>query len=151
MSGKSLLPIKKFYVVLFLTGAIILVASLEAIIAVKDADLFLQWADENFPGAVIDSHIFSQFVSSNLALYFLKILIPGTIALTAYISATKSMVTWLMSYVWVVLGFGGLAFAASGMDFQSLFFYLNGVLYTALILFIYFSIGISRQEAGGER
>jgi len=150
MSEKRHLPIKKFYIILALTSILVLVASIEALIVVKDGNLFIQWAAENFPESAPDNLLFTQYVSSNLAIYLLKVVIPSTIAIMAFVTHTKARYTQLVTYVWVILSFGGLAYTTADMNFQSAFFYLNGLVYTALILYIYFGVGISRDNTGGE-
>ncbi|WP_422487075.1 hypothetical protein [Gudongella sp. DL1XJH-153] len=150
MSEKNHLPLKKFYILLFITSILVLVASIEALILVKDGDLFLQWAHDNFPDTTPDSILFTQYVSSNLSIYFLKVLIPASIATVAFITATKARFTPIVVYIWIVLSFGGLAFTTADMNFQSIFFYINGLFYTGLILYIYFIVGLSRDNIGGE-
>ena len=150
MSEKRHLPIKKFYIILALTSILVLVASIEALIVVKDGNLFIQWAAENFPESAPDNLLFTQYVSSNLAIYLLKVVIPSTIAIMAFVTHTKARYTQLVTYVWVILSFGGLAYTTADMNFQSAFFYLNGLVYTALVLYIYFGVGISRDNTGGE-
>jgi hypothetical protein len=150
MSEKRHLPLKKFYIILALTSMLVLIASLEALIVVKDGSLFIQWAAENFPDTTPDNLLFTQYVSSNLAIYFLKVVIPSTIAVMAFVTHTKAEFSPLVVYIWVILSFGGLAYTTADMNFQSVFFYLNGLIYTALILYIYFAVGISRDNIGGE-
>ncbi len=150
MSEKSHLPLNKFYILLFITSTLVLIASIEALILVKGGELFLQWAQENFPGTTPDNFLFTQYVSSNLSIYFLKVLIPATIAIVAFITATKARLTPIVVYIWIILSFGGLAFTTADMNFQSIFFYINGLFYTGLILYIYFIVGLSRDNTGGE-
>lgn len=138
------------YIILALTSVLVILASIEALMVVKDGDLFIRWAAENFPDAVPDDVLFTQYVSSNLAVYFLKVVIPSTIAIMAFLTHAKAKFTPLAIYIWVILSFGGLAYTTADMNFQSVFFYLNGLIYTALILYIYFGVGISRDNTGGE-
>lgn len=150
MSEKNHLPLNNFYILLLISSILILIASIETLILVKDGELFLQWAHENFPGTTPDNFLFTQYVSSKLSIYFLKIMIPATIATVAFITATKARLTPIVVYVWIVLSFGGLAFTTADMNFQSIFFYINGIFYTGLILYIYFIVGLSRYTTGGE-
>ncbi|MGM0396618.1 MAG: hypothetical protein ACQEP4_06145 [Bacillota bacterium] len=150
MTEKNHLSLGKFYILLLITSLLILVASIEALILGKDGGMFLQWAMENFPEDIPDNLLFSQYVSSNLSIYFLKVIIPSSIAVTAFLTATRTRFTGIMVYIWVILSFGGLAFTNADMNFQSAFFYINGLLYTGLIFYIYFLIGISRDSMGGE-
>ncbi len=150
MSEKRHLSARKFYIILAMTSMLVLLASFEALLVVKDGNLFIQWAAENFPDNNPDDLLFTQYVSSNLAIYFLKVVIPSTIAIMAFVTHTKAKLSPLVIYVWVILSFGGLAYTTADMNFQSAFFYLNGLVYTALILYIYFGVGISRDNTGGE-
>lgn len=150
MSEKNHLSLNKFYIILSLTSILVLLASVEALLLVKDGDIFLKWARENFPDNAPDNILFTQYVSSNLAMYFLKVIIPSTIAVMAFITHTKAKFSHIVVYIWVILSFGGLAYSTADMNFQSAFFYLNGIIYTGLILFIYFGVGISRDNTGGE-
>ncbi|MCR3955391.1 MAG: hypothetical protein NUK57_03775 [Gudongella sp.] len=150
MGEKRHLSAKSFYILIVLASILVLAASFEALIIVKDGNLFIQWATENFPDSRPDDILFTQYVSSNLALYFLKVVIPSTIAIMAFVTHTKAKLSPLVIYIWVILSFGGLAYTTADMNFQSVFFYLNGFIYTALILYIYFGVGISRDNTGGE-
>jgi len=146
MSNDSHLSIKIFYFLVGISGLIILLSSFEAILRVKDYEIFLIWAKDNFPLQTIDDSLFSTYVTSELSMYFIKIIIPISISITAFFSLNKIRFSKIFIYIWTVLAIGGFSYTLIELNFKSVFFYSILALYILLVLFIYFSIGLSRES-----
>ena len=105
MGNVDRLSKKNFYILVSLSGIIILLSSFEAILKVKDYELFLMWAKDNFPQQSIDQSLFNTYVTSELSIYLIKVLIPISISIMAFFALTRIRYSKIFVYVWIVLGF----------------------------------------------
>lgn len=143
---------KSFYLLVGICASIILLSSLETAVKVKDSVLFAEWAHLAFPDTTPGQEHFSLYVSSILTIYLFKLVVPSSIALTAFLVLNREGKLGVMSYIWVVLSIGGLAFHIVDRDIDSIFYYIGIVLYIILVLLIYL-IALKRNytaSKGGE-
>lgn len=138
--GMAKFPKRQLYIILLTAAAIILAASLETLVRVKDLSLFREWlaeADktEGFPLA--DEEAYKIYVASHLSSFFVKIIIPAGLALHSYFAYIKLRFNGLFIFLWTVLAAMGLAQTFTAWNWLSVFSYINflgyGVLATAVV------------------
>lgn len=146
MDSENRLGKKNFYIISLISAIIVLMSSFEAIIRVKDRELFLSFAKDNFPDQLIDTSIFNTYVTSELSLYLIKVFIPISIAILAYLALTKIRFSRIFIFIWTILAAGGFAYTFLEFNFYSVFYYSILLLYIVLILFLYFFVGLNRKS-----
>lgn len=134
MIGFTKLPKKKLYGILIPIGIIMMVASLEVLMKVKDYSVFQSWLS----GQVIDEgmteeDLFSIYLTANTALYFMKIIIPIGLGIHAYFAYVKVRINKMFVFIWMVLMAGSAAYGVMGNGFQSVISYVYIVLYLIVI------------------
>lgn len=134
MNDRRALDRRGFYIIAVLCSFLILFSSLEAVLKVKDSQLFIEWHKDMYPNEAVNEDNFSIYLAGNVAEYTLKTAFPASIAITAYFSIGKSKVFGAMSFIWLVLSGGGFAFHLLQRDFDSIFYYIGIILYTILIV-----------------
>lgn len=103
------MPKRYFYTITILCGIIIGLLSIETLIRVKDYSLFEFWLEtyENIGNSTIDE-LFSIYVTSELAKYFMNIVLPMSLGIYTYFAYTKLRINYYYIVVWVFLLIGGL-------------------------------------------
>lgn len=142
MKGFTKLPLHKLYGILFTLAVLILLQSLEVMIRVKDVAMFDQWILSNkgiFEMTQDREEMFRVYVTSNLSLYFMKIIIPIGLGIHSYLAYSRLRVNGLFRFIWVTLILGSAAYTLIGMHSNNLFFYLYILIYT-IVTFVLLSI-----------
>lgn len=147
MGNVDRLSKKNFYILVSLSGIIILLSSFEAILKVKDYELFLMWAKDNFPQQSIDQLLFNTYVTSELSIYLIKVLIPISISIMAFFALTRIRYSKIFVYVWIVLAMGGFAYTLFDLNLRSVFYYSILLLYILLTIFLYLFMGMGRESS----
>lgn len=134
MKEYTKLPKKQLYLILVPLGILILALSLEVLMNVKDYELFTQWMariqnDESFS----EEELFNIYISGNMSMYFIKIIIPIGLSIHTYFSYTKIRINKLFVFMWTVLLVGSAAYALAGFNLTSVFSYIYIVLYAVVI------------------
>lgn len=137
MKNRRALDRRGFYIIAGICALLILFNSLEAVLKVKDVDLFNKWHQEIYPGEQATASDFSIYVVGSMAEYFLKTAFPASVALTAYFTIEKSKAFEAMAFVWVVISSGGFIYHLLQFDIYSLFYYIGLVFYIILMVKIY--------------
>lgn len=138
MKKRGALDRRGFYIIAVICALLILSYSIEALVKVKDVEMFNKWHQETYPGEQILTTNFSTYLVGNMAEYFLKTALPTSIALTAYFAIGKSKSFGTMTFVWLVISSGGFIFHLLQLDFYSFFYYIGIVLYIILIVKTYY-------------
>ncbi len=142
---------KKLYILLIIISILILVLSIEALMEVKDRALFLEWFDEvqsQEEASITEAEAFDTYVSGNILLYMLNLVIPLGFALHIFFAYQKAKINSLFIYLWFIMLMGGMAFTLISWNFQSLFYYIRMIAYLVLIattLSLSKEIGISKK------
>lgn len=136
MKFNTKLPKRHFYILVSLLGFIILLLSLEIMMIVKDISLYDKWFNDAFAAGVqLDyNHAYSVYVSTNLASYFQKIIVPMMLGTHAYFAYIKLRINKLFVFIWTVLMLGSLAYIAVELNFGSVFYYLEIVSHVVVVI-----------------
>lgn len=126
------LPTKKLYIILISCAIIILTASLEVIIRVKDLALFEEWVRVTQLNGE-RSQLLSQYVSMNLTAFFSKIIVPATFGIYTYYAYIKIRINALYVFMWSVLCLGGLAYTVIEWQLGSMLYYVSILAYLVLL------------------
>lgn len=134
MKGYTKLPKKKLYGILIPIGVMMVIASLEVMMKVKDASLFYQWVSQQAQLLdLTDSEMFDVYLTANMSLYFMKIVIPIGLGIHAYVAYTKIRINKIFVFIWIVLMAGSGAYSIMDTGFQSVFSFVYIVLYLIVI------------------
>lgn len=120
MDTYSKMPKKHLYIILFTVASVILFASIEVMIKVKDLTLYETWANDTIG---IAESSFSIYVTAQLSSYFTKIIIPMIFGVYTYFTYIKIRVNTLFVFMWSVLIIGSFGYNISDLNYRSIFFY----------------------------
>jgi hypothetical protein len=127
---------KKLYILLITISIVIMILSVEVLMEVKDRGMFLQWFEEvqsQDALEVSEEEAFDAYVSGNILLYMLNLVIPLGFALHTFFAYQKGKINSLFIYLWFIMLIGGLAFTFISWNFNSLFYYFRIAAYLVLI------------------
>lgn len=142
MRGFTKLPLQKLYWILISLAVLVLLQSVEVMIRVKDVLVFDQWLEGNkdlFEMTQSREELFRIYVTSNLSLYFMKIIIPIGLAIHSYLAYSRLRVNGLFRFIWLTLILGSAAYTLVGMQSNNLFFFLYILIYS-IVTFVLLSI-----------
>lgn len=142
MRGFTKLPLQKLYWILISLAVLVLLQSVEVMIRVKDVLVFEQWLEGNkdlFEMTQSREELFRIYVTSNLSLYFMKIIIPIGLAIHSYLAYSRLRVNGLFRFIWLTLILGSAAYTLVGMQSNNLFFFLYILIYS-IVTFVLLSI-----------
>ena len=105
------------------------------------------WAKDNFPQQSIDQSLFNTYVTSELSIYLIKVLIPISISIMAFFALTRIRYSKIFVYVWIVLAMGGFAYTLFDFNLRSVFYYSILLLYIILTIFLYLFMGMGRESS----
>jgi len=130
------LPRKQMYIILIGLGILILSMSIETLMKVKDIALYDQWFMEfSVENTTLTyENAFSVYVTGNLSVYMLRIIVPMALGIHTYFAYTKIRINGLFIFMWTVLLLGGIAYIAVTKEFGSLFYYFNIGMYVVMLL-----------------
>lgn len=139
----------RLYILLFSCALIILLASLEVVVTVKDPDVFEAWK-QSAVGVPQDAAgperaenaLSTVFLTSALLAYVSKIALPIALALYVALLFKKPKLTPLFIYVWCALCIGGAAYALLSRTF----FYIPVVGGYGIILLTLMSFTMRRDD-----
>jgi hypothetical protein len=131
MNTYTKMPKKHMLLILLSIASVILFASLEVMIKVKDLTLYETWANNTLG---ISESSFDIYVTAQLSTYFTNIIIPMIFGVYTYFAYVKIRVNSLFVFMWSVLILGSFAYNISDLNFQSLFFYGYIIGYLVLLL-----------------
>jgi len=135
MNTNTKLPVKKLYIILISCAIIILTASLEVMIRVKDLAFFEEWIKVNH--LIGDrSELLSQFISINLSAFFSKIIVPAMFGIYTYYAYIKIRINQLYVFMWSVLNLGALAYTVIEWQLNSVLYYVSILGYIVLLFTI---------------
>ncbi len=120
MNTYSKMPKKQLYIILFAVASVILFASVEVMIKVKDLTLYETWAKSTMG---ITESSFNIYVTAQLSAYFTKIIIPMILGIYTYLAYIKIRVNSLFVFMWSILIIGSLGYNISDLNYGSIFFY----------------------------
>lgn len=123
MRGYTPLPTKHFFAILIPLGLVILLASLEAFVYVKDGVAFERWllSIQGQHEGLSKEDLFAVYLNGNIALYLQKIAIPMGLGLHSYLAYTRIRINKLFVFIWVVLLGGAIAYSIMGaFEWQAL-------------------------------
>ncbi len=131
MDSYSKMPKKQLYIILFAVASVILFASIEVMIKVKDLSLYETWANDTLG---ITESSFNIYVTAQLSSYFTKIIIPMIFGVYTYFTYTRIRLNNLFVFMWSVLILGGFGYNISDLNYGSIFFYGYIVGYLVLLM-----------------
>lgn len=123
------MPEKQMNIILFTVASVILFASIEVMIKVKDLTLYETWANNTIG---ITESSFNIYVTAQLSSYFTKIIIPMIFGVYTYFAYIKIRVNSLFVFMWSILIIGSLGYNISDLNYGSIFFY--GYIFGYLVL-----------------
>lgn len=123
---------KDFYRIMILCGSLIILASLEVLAKAKDLDYF-NFVNESLTAQGNAVLSYETFVTSMLAAYIGKIILPAGLALTTWIAFIKTGFNRVYIFSWSVFSLAAIAFHLLSMELTSMFYYLYLLLYVILI------------------
>lgn len=137
MDGFTKLPKKHLMVILAAAAVVILAASLDVLMQVKDLSRFEAWAAGNvasdFQGP--EASAFDAYVASRIFVYFMRILVPVMLGIYAYFAYSKIRINRLFVLVWTLIVLSGaLIFLTLEMNLQSVFYYVGALGYGVLFV-----------------
>ena len=145
MQGFVKLPKRQFYTILVLCSVIIMLATLEVMVNVKDADRFLLWqsgmAINDAAGATLQ-----LYVTLQLTHYFSVIVMPMFFALYTVLTYHKIRLNQLYVFMWSVLLIGSAAYSLIGKSFDNILLYLLIAVYGALLATIFSLSDVIRES-----
>lgn len=133
------IPKKRYYLILIFTSIIILSISLETLFRVKDISLFEEWVNINNIPANSEyefNQAFNTYLILGLSTMFMKVVIPMALSIHSYFAYTRIGINRLFIFIWSVLLIGGIAYEVIGLNLDSIFYYINIIIYMALIITI---------------
>ncbi|MDW7661182.1 MAG: hypothetical protein SCL54_07075 [Bacillota bacterium] len=131
MNTYSKMPRKHLYIILFTVASVILFASIEVMIKVKDLTLYETWAKSTMG---ITESSFNIYVTTQLSSYFTKIIIPMIFGVYTYFAYIKIRVNSLFVFMWSVLIIGSFGYNISDLNYGSIFFYGYIIGYFVLLM-----------------
>jgi hypothetical protein len=152
------LPEKHLLVIVVACACIIMASSLEALMRVKDQDLFTEWLESTTlaqpvadpaasPAPSPDpAPYFSLYVSLQLGRYFLQIVIPVACALSAWATRRRLPLNYLFVFIWTVLALGSLGFCLTGLNRGSGFIYMYVLAHLVLTLALLSLAGVVQAD-----
>ncbi|NBG86882.1 hypothetical protein [Isachenkonia alkalipeptolytica] len=151
MPRNYVLTSKKLYILLITISFLIMALSLEVLMEVKDGSRFYQWFEEiqQSEGQVVSKEeAFDTYVSGQILLYMLNLVIPLGFALHSFFAFKKERINSLFIYLWMIMLMGGMAFTLISWNVHSLFYYIRIMAYLVLIgttLSLIRDVGISKK------
>lgn len=136
---------KHFYILVIFCSVIILLSSIELMIAIKDSTIFNKWLISNNLTQYPIEDTFVEYLNANLISYALRIIFPVSIGIGAFLTLTKFYINKTLVYVFLLLEIAGLSFTAIQRNFNSLFYFLILSLYVVLIIYTYIFIALKED------
>lgn len=139
MKSYSKLPNKLLYLVLIPCAIIIFSSSIETMMKVKDISLYQNWLvtlNNSDSVKMTYDRSFDAYLTANLIFFLFKIIIPVALSMNTYLIYTRFRVNKLFIFVWIVLVFGGLLYTLVEQSFYSIFYYINIIGYSVLVIAI---------------
>ena len=126
-----------FYIILGLCATVIIMASLEVIMKVKDTQLFEMWLlQPNIKLEAVgktDNQMYSTYINMYLSTFLVRVVTPIGLAIHSYLTLSKLRVNKLYVNVWSVLLVGSFLLSILGEGYYSIFFIISGIAYVALV------------------
>lgn len=145
MNTNAKLPTKTFYWLLFACALIVVMASLDVMFRVKDKALFDKWVEiSKLTGDT--QTLLGTYVTGNLSVFFMKIIVPAFFALYTYYAYVKVRINYLYIFMWTVLILGSMAYTLVQMQLFSVFFYLQLGGYFILIVNLLSLVDVVKQN-----
>lgn len=126
---------KDFYRIMILCGSFILIASLEVLAKAKDLDYF-QFVNESLMTQGNPVMSYEDFVTSMLAAYIGKIILPVGLALTTWIAFIKTGFNRVFIFSWTLFTLAAMAFHLLSLELTSIFYYMYILLYIILLIYL---------------
>lgn len=105
---------------------LVFLSSSEVLLTVKDADLFSAWVESG-------GTTFDQYLLLNLFTYLFEILYPVAFSLYTIWALPRFGITRYYRIVWILLGVLSLFYKVVSFRWQSVYYYLNILLYFVLL------------------
>lgn len=146
MHSGTKLPKKHMYILLISLSVMILSMSLETMMRVKDITLFDIWYKNQVD--ITREAGYNIYVTATLSYFLQRVIVPIAFGIHTYFAYTKIRVNKLFVFMWTVLLGGGFVFNLIGLQFGSMFYYINNVLFIILIGTVLSLIGVINQNKG---
>ncbi len=146
MHSGTKLPKKHMYILLISLSVMILSMSLETMMRVKDIALFDIWYKNQVD--ITREAGYSIYITATLSYFIQRVIVPMAFGIHTYFAYTKIRVNKLFVFMWTVLLGGGLAFNLITLQFGSMFYYINNVLFIILIGTVLSLLGVIDQNKG---
>lgn len=136
MDAITKLPKKQMNIIFVVLALLLTSMSLEAMMKVKDIALYDTWYNQMVTSNMALSYeeAFNVYVTGNIAIYFLKVIVPMALGIHTYFAYTKIRINKLFVFMWTVLLLGSVAYIAVNKEFDSIFYYLNIGLHGILVI-----------------
>lgn len=138
---------KNFYRIIILCGALILLASVEVLAKAKDLDYF-EFVNQSLSTQGSSPLSYETFVTSLIAAYLGKIIIPAGLAFNTWIAFVKTGYNRLFVFSWSVFLLAALAYHLLTLELTSIFYYLT-VLFYLILLFLLIRLPRQNQKEEG--
>lgn len=139
MNTYTKFPKKNLYVITILCFLLVFFISIETTMRVKDIKLFENFLEENktLIGQEISAEeMYNSYLLLNLSKFFFKIITPIFLSLHSYYTYKKLRMSPLFKLVWVVTLFGSFSYIVLELDFYSIFYYIDIIIYILLFISI---------------
>lgn len=136
MEASTKLPKLQLWIILIVVSILLLSMSLDTMMKVKDITLYDTWYKEMITSEndLTYDDAFNIYVTGNIAVYFLRIIVPMAFGIHTYFAYSKIRINKLFIFIWVVLLLGNAAYIAVNKEYQSVLYYMNLILHGALIM-----------------
>lgn len=124
---------KDFYRIIILCGSFIMIASLEVLAKAKDLDYFT-FVNESLLAQGNPGLTYEDFVTSMLASYIGKIILPVGLALTTWIAFIKIGFNRIFIFSWTLFTLAAAAFHLLSLELTSIFYYIYILLYIIMLI-----------------
>lgn len=138
------MPQRHYWIIVSCTALVIMLATLEVIVQVKNPDLFQLWLKEM--ALEQQAGIFSIYLTAQLTHYAAIVMIPMTFALYTTFAANKLRINGLYIFMWTVLMLASLGYSVLGKTFNDGFLYAYGAVYGGIVLTVLSLVDVIRES-----
>lgn len=146
MHSGTKLPKKHLYIILVSLSVIMLSLSLETMMRVKDISMFDAWF--GLQNDITREAAFDVYVTAILAAFFQRVIVPMAFGIHCYFAYTKIRINKLFVFMWTVLLGGHFAYTIIALQFDSIFYYIDILIYIILIITTLSLVGVINKNKG---
>lgn len=134
MNNYRIFPKTQFYIIMSVVALLLFVLTIEVLFNVKYDVNFDAWFLENITGDITRIEAFQIYKFSHLTAYLYYSMIPILFGVQTYFAYTKTRVSKLYIFLWILLFIPLLIFSVIKLEFDSVFYYMKVILYLTIII-----------------